>query len=129
MGRFGYYLITVLKTIKNFLLTKVFYLLRKRNTRIGKIIWVLNGTLFLFFLHFVVYVLLEPFGFLNQFVLAVVLITDFFVAIILHYIEKNFFSFLDERTILEHIVLSLSLLIAYYLSGKHIWKNKENYIN
>jgi len=103
--------------------------LKKRHTVAGKIIWILNCILIILFINFILKFLLSPFEYLNDFIVAISMISQFLIGVILYHKETDFFSFMDNLPVLLHIISFLALIIIYFLSISHIiWKNKENYI-
>ena len=113
------------RTVKKIQIEILNYL-KKKGTITGKIIWILNCVLILLFINFILKFLLNEY--LNDFIVAITIISQFLIGIIFYHKQTNFFSFMDNLPILLHITLFLVLIIVYFLSISNIWKNKENYI-
>lgn len=110
---------------------KLFNFLNQKETLIGKILWILNSILVLFYVYFILSILLNPFNFLKDFIFAVIVISQYILAVILHSLKIQFklFPFLDKIPVLYHILVFVGLVFIYQLSVNHIWKNKKDYTN
>lgn len=102
--------------------------LKKKHTVVGKITWILNCILIIILFNLILKILLDHFGYLNDFLITISIIFQFLIGIILYDKETNFFSFMNNLPLLSHIVSFLVLISIYFISIGHIWKNKENYI-
>ena len=116
-----------MKLIKRILLNALDYL-NKKNTRLGRIVWILNCILLLVFANLILKILLSSFGYLYDFIFMVSLVFQFLIATILYSKETSFFPFMDNHAVSSHIVSFLILITIYFFSINHLWKNKENYI-
>ena len=111
------------KALKNTLI-----LLGKRNTGIGRIVWFLNGACLIFYLDSFLYILLTPYGFLNQFIIASLAVLNFLIAFVVFCIDFKPFLLLDKTPLGYHILFLLSLALIYITTIKYIWTHKKDYI-
>ncbi len=112
------------------MLTEFWEFLNEKHTILGKMFWIINCFLILFFVYFLLYILLSPFHFLSQFISAFVIIIQFSIAVVVHHLklEVKLFEVLDNMPVLYHVALFVALIFAYYFSVNHIWKNKKDYL-
>lgn len=116
----------IVKSIKE-LAIKAFHFSKTGNTSLGRIIWFFNGALIIFYINYVLYILLSPYGFLNQFTVALGAIISFVIAILVFTIDFKPFLFLNKIPLLYHIIFFLTLSFVYIISFKYIWTQKEKY--
>ena len=100
---------------------------KRGNTSLGKIIWFFNGILVIFYINYILYILLSPYGFLNQFTIALGAIIYFVIAVVIFTLDFKPFLFLNKIPLLYHIIFLLVLSFVYIISLKHIWTQKEKY--
>ena len=105
--------------------TKISIWLKKEHTNIGRAVWILNSIFVIFYVNFILKILLQPYGFLDEFIVAIIAVSNFLLAVILFLKNIELWSFLDKKSILQHMVFSLVLIFVYYLSIGYIWKNKK----
>ncbi len=105
-----------------------FAILSKRNTKIGRMLWFLNGACLIFYLDSFLYILLAPYGFFNQFIVASLAVLNFFIAFVVFCFDFKPFLLLDKTPLGYHILLFLLLILIYITSIKYIWTHKKNYI-
>lgn len=103
--------------------------LKKRQTLAGRIIWIINCVLFVFFFNCLLNILLSPFGYLKEFIGAAIVIFELFIAIFLHFKGfKNIYDLFEKISFLIHLIIFSFLLIIHFLSINYIWKNKKIYL-
>jgi|SRR3989344_1472113 len=107
---------------------KIFILLNKRETIVGKILWIINCTLILFYVYFILFILLSPFHFLKEFIFAIITILEFVIGYIFFLQKINLYKILDKIPLVYHIISFLILVFIYQYSIKYIWQNKKELI-
>lgn len=118
----------MMKTSKK-LLHKTAKFLSKKDTKTGRIIWFLNGSMLVFYYEFILKTLLSPYGLLDDFVGgAIAVITIVTIPTYIYYTNFRIFRFLNSLSIIDHVIISLILSITYYFSIKKLWTNKERYV-
>jgi hypothetical protein len=100
---------------------------RKNCTILGRILWILNCVLVIFYFDYILYVILSPYGFLNQFVAALITIINFLFAVLIFFYNFKLFGFLEKLALFYHVLSFLFLTAFYFVSIKYLWKNKEEY--
>lgn len=101
--------------------------LRKSNTSIGRIIWITNSILLVFYINSFLYIILSPYGFLNQFIVASVAIFDVILPVLVFYYKFKPLTFLDKIPLICHTLFLIILALIYITSIKHIWIHKREY--
>ncbi len=93
-------------------------MLYKKRTGFGKCIWIINCVIIVFYLQFILYIILKPYGYLNEFVMTIVSEVNLFLAVFVHLRKFKLFAFLDNMNLLNHIIVFILLAGT----GVFFWK-------
>ena len=103
--------------------------LGKKNTALGRILYSLYLILIVFFIHCILDIILNPYGYLKEFVAGISGSVEILLAVFLYHKKREIFDYLGNLALFWHIIFSLTLLGIYYNSIKYIWTHKTEYLN
>lgn len=111
------------------LIKRCFLFLKKKNTALGRVLYVLYLMLLVFFIHYILSIIVNPYGYLKEFVAGVSNSIEILLTVFLYHKKREIFDYLENLPLFLHIAFSLTLLGIYYKSIRYIWTHKTNYLN
>jgi hypothetical protein len=102
---------------------RIFEILKLRKTKFGIFLFLVYGCLSIVLLYCIFGVILEPFGILYQYLMAVYACITFIFGYIFFRLKTTLYTFLENLPLFSHLLIMLGISLIY--CGSYLWNKKQ----